>query len=281
MRTFDTKRLASEADAIAPDGSAVRVLARVPGCSTAQFELGPKQISTAVASRTVDEIWFVTGGRGRIWRKLRDQEETVDLFPGVSVTIPVGTHFQFMNCDFEPLVVLGVTTPPWPEQGDAYPVRGTWKATVGDALRRDEALAAAVTGRDLAIARTRKDHVHKKSGTCGDLVEVLSPGEYERLDVAIASDIKDTNGHFHAGFDEIYLMMEGGITLRLYDPEADREWNSTDPRAKPRLHLPARPPIPRALTLPVDCARPKRGSPQRPPTPPLLRAPGARFERDP
>ena len=87
------KTLALEADVIAPDGCAVRILARTPRGSMAHFTLGPGQVSRAVAHRTVEEVWFFLAGKGRMWRRLGEREETVDVAPGVSLSIPLGTHF--------------------------------------------------------------------------------------------------------------------------------------------------------------------------------------------
>ena len=35
----------------------------------AHFELPPGETSTAVAHRTVEEVWFFLGGRGEMWRR--------------------------------------------------------------------------------------------------------------------------------------------------------------------------------------------------------------------
>src|SRR5215208_2196845 len=43
-----------------------------------------------------------------------------------SVTIPVGTAFQFRNTGFEPLAAVGVTMPPWPGEDEAMEVAGPW-----------------------------------------------------------------------------------------------------------------------------------------------------------
>jgi mannose-6-phosphate isomerase-like protein (cupin superfamily) len=96
----------------------------------AHFELAPGETSVAVAHSTVEEIWFFSTGRGEMWRKLGDQEEVVQIDPGVCITIPVGTHFQFRSFGYEPLAALGVTMPPWPGEGEAYQVEGKWEPTV-------------------------------------------------------------------------------------------------------------------------------------------------------
>ncbi len=53
--------------------------------------------------------------------------ETRTLQPGMSVTIPLGTHFQFRAGPEAPLaVVVAITMPPWPGEDEACPVPGTW-----------------------------------------------------------------------------------------------------------------------------------------------------------
>ncbi len=80
--------------------------------------------------RTVEEIWFCQSGRGEMWRKLGSHEEIVTLEPGICLTIPLGTHFQFRAFGDGPLLVLGVTMPPWPGDGEAIAVAGKWPASV-------------------------------------------------------------------------------------------------------------------------------------------------------
>jgi mannose-6-phosphate isomerase-like protein (cupin superfamily) len=92
----------------------------------AHFELARGRASDAIRHRTVDEIWFVLSGRGEMWRKGGTREETVALEPGVCVTIPVGTHFQFRAFDGESLNAVGVAMPPWPGPDEAVPVPGKW-----------------------------------------------------------------------------------------------------------------------------------------------------------
>ena len=126
---YVTRILGDEPDAIAPDGSEVRILAATSRGSMAHFELPPGHVSKAVAHRTVEELWFITCGQGRFWRKNETAEETVDVYPGVSISIPVGTHFQFRSDGDDPLEAIGVTMPPWPGDDEAYNVEGAWKTT--------------------------------------------------------------------------------------------------------------------------------------------------------
>jgi hypothetical protein len=87
-------------------------------------------VSKAVAHRTVEEVWYIVSGRGRIWRKLGEQEEIAELAPGTSLTIPTGTHFQFRCDGYQPLNAIGATMPPWPGENEAFFVDGAWQPTV-------------------------------------------------------------------------------------------------------------------------------------------------------
>lgn len=124
--TFDTRTLATAPQVDAPDGSRVHILCQGGRGSMAQFVLAPGACAKAVAHRTVEEIWFVLAGKGRIWRALAGREETTELRPGLSLTLPLGTHFQFRNDGTEDLKILGITQPPWPGEEEAYFVDGPW-----------------------------------------------------------------------------------------------------------------------------------------------------------
>ena len=130
MSDFDTKRLPVAHDAIAPDGSNVRLLLQLKGGSMAHFEFSPGETSLAVAHRTVEEIWYFVSGRGEIWRKLDNHEEVVSVEGGVCVTIPLGTHFQVRSLGEDQLAAVGITMPPWPGEGEAYEVEGKWAPTM-------------------------------------------------------------------------------------------------------------------------------------------------------
>jgi mannose-6-phosphate isomerase-like protein (cupin superfamily) len=127
---FETKRISSVPDAIAPDGSEVRVLCQLSRGGLAIFSLPSNAVSKAVAHRAVEEVWYIVAGKGRMWRKLGEHEEIVELTPGLSLTIPIGTHFQF-RCDSPgPLTAIGATMPPWPGESEAFFVDGTWHPTL-------------------------------------------------------------------------------------------------------------------------------------------------------
>jgi mannose-6-phosphate isomerase-like protein (cupin superfamily) len=128
---FDTRRLPAVRDVVAPDGSDVRILLALDRGSVAHFTLAPAQTSRAVAHRSVEEIWFILSGRGEMWRKQEGLAEAVlTIEPGICLTIPPGTHFQFRSLGNEPLTILGVTMPPWPGEQEAVVVEGRWQATV-------------------------------------------------------------------------------------------------------------------------------------------------------
>jgi mannose-6-phosphate isomerase-like protein (cupin superfamily) len=126
---FETRRLPARPDARAPDGADVRVLLRLAGGSMAHFALGPGRVSRAVTHRTVEEIWYVLGGRGEMWRRQGDREETVALEAGVCVTIPLGTSFQLRSLGPEPFAAVAITMPPWPGADEAVPAAGAWTPT--------------------------------------------------------------------------------------------------------------------------------------------------------
>jgi mannose-6-phosphate isomerase-like protein (cupin superfamily) len=127
---IDAIRRDMAAAAVAPDGSQVRILCATACGSLALFTLAPDMIARAVAHRTVEEIWYVVAGRGRLWRRFGDDEATTALETGLSLTIATGVHFQFRNDGAMPLEIVAVTMPPWPGDGEAYQVAGPWPARV-------------------------------------------------------------------------------------------------------------------------------------------------------
>jgi len=126
---FDTKPLPAARDVVAPDGSDVRILLGLAGGGMAHFELAPGRISGAVTHRTVEEIWFVIQGEGEMWRKQGARETVEKLRPGVCLTIPLGTAFQFRATGTTALAAVAVTMPPWPGEGEAIAIEGPWAPT--------------------------------------------------------------------------------------------------------------------------------------------------------
>ncbi len=127
MPDFATTTLPPDPTVIAPDGSDVRVLLGLQGGGMAHFELAAGRVSAAVTHRTVEEVWYVVEGRGQMWRRQGEREELTALVPGVCLTIPLGTQFQFRADASEPVSAVAITMPPWPGEGEAIVVTGPWE----------------------------------------------------------------------------------------------------------------------------------------------------------
>ena len=124
---FERKRLSEAYDELAPDKSEIRLLLNMRGGGLTHCTLPPHGISLAVKHKTVEEIWYFIQGHGQVWRKQGDREEIIDVSPGICLTIPPGTHFQFRNTDKEPLCFIIATMPPWPGDQVAVGVQDHWK----------------------------------------------------------------------------------------------------------------------------------------------------------
>jgi mannose-6-phosphate isomerase-like protein (cupin superfamily) len=127
---FETKTLPTHRDAVAPDGSDVRILLRLQGGSMAHFEIEPNAVSKAVVSSSIEEIWYFLSGRGEMWRSMGTFENVVAVSRGVCITIPEGTQFQFRSFGSEPLAAIGITMPPWPGEEVVKVVEGIWESTL-------------------------------------------------------------------------------------------------------------------------------------------------------
>ena len=123
---LDYKRLPNGYDTLAPDGSEIRLLSATSRGSMVHCTLNQGEISLPVAHKTVEEAWYFLEGAGQVWRKYGHEERVMDVAPGVSLSIPVGVHFQFRTTGDRPLRFLIVTMPPWPGEGEAYRVPGRW-----------------------------------------------------------------------------------------------------------------------------------------------------------
>ena len=132
MTDFATMPLPIEPTEVAPDGFDVRGIMRLDAGQLARFELRAGQVTRAIAHRTVDEIWFIVSGTGTVWRKQGAREEVTALEPGLCLTIPLGTHFQFRADADRPLAAIAVTMPPWPGDDEAVPVAGPWPSWFGE-----------------------------------------------------------------------------------------------------------------------------------------------------
>jgi len=127
MATVTQGKLSAPPDAIAPDGSEIRLAGQVRGGSMVHCTLPPGQVTQAVRHRTVEELWLITEGQGEVWRKADGGTGAVTpVQAGTWLTIPLGTHFQFRNTGVEPLVIVIATLPPWPGPEEAEVVENRW-----------------------------------------------------------------------------------------------------------------------------------------------------------
>ena len=124
-------RRAAVADAVAPDGSEIRLLLDERHGdgrgSMVEATLPPGQVSRPVYHRTVAEMWYILEGYGQVWRCPPDTDpagvEPMTVQPGDALTIPVGWRFQFSAAadSAAGLRFLCITIPPWPGAGEAQP----------------------------------------------------------------------------------------------------------------------------------------------------------------
>ncbi|MGH7921789.1 MAG: cupin domain-containing protein [Candidatus Dormibacteraceae bacterium] len=122
-------------DAIAPDGSEIRFLVPPPesqlahlppvdrearAASLVEVRLPEGARSRPVRHRSVEEIWYVLSGRGRLWRSPPGGPRRCDpLGPGVVAVIPTGWTFSFASEGGGALRFLCYTSPPWPGAHEA------------------------------------------------------------------------------------------------------------------------------------------------------------------
>ena len=131
MPAFESNLVSADYDVLAPDGSEIRLLHSLEGASVVHCALPVGAVSIPVTHRTVEEVWYFLAGAGQVWRKQGERDEVLDVGPGVSLTIPLGTQFQFRNTGNAPLEFLIMTTPPWPGEDEAVVAReGRWEPTV-------------------------------------------------------------------------------------------------------------------------------------------------------
>ena len=117
-------------DAIAPDGSEIRLLIdqrhAAVGASMVEVTLSAGQVSRPVYHRTVEEVWYILQGRGQVWRCPPGVAEPSLVAPlavasGDALVIPTGWMFQFAADESGALRFLCVTMPPWPGDDEAQP----------------------------------------------------------------------------------------------------------------------------------------------------------------
>jgi len=131
MSRWQTQRVGATPTHHAPDGSEIFELPRTDLASLSRCVLPAGAVTHAVRHRTVEELWYVVGGRGQVWRAADGSEEIVDVEAGTSLTIPLGVAFQFRAGPDVPLELILTTIPPWPGPDEAVLVEGRWDPRVG------------------------------------------------------------------------------------------------------------------------------------------------------
>jgi len=129
MVPWETKSISLQPDDRAPDGSEVYLGLQCSRGGLAVFVLPAGRTSRAVRHRTIEEVWFFIDGEGEMWRRSGEAEELCHVGPGVFLTIPTGTAFQFRAFEGAPLRFAIATMPPWPGGDEALPADGPWVAT--------------------------------------------------------------------------------------------------------------------------------------------------------
>lgn len=119
MTVFESSRVTGDYDLLAPDGSEIRLLHSASSASAVHCSLPAARVSIPVRHRTVSEIWYFLAGRGQVWRAQANQEDLLEVQAGISLTIPLGTSFQFRNTGDSALEFIIVTMPPWPGADEA------------------------------------------------------------------------------------------------------------------------------------------------------------------
>ena len=110
-----------------PAGAEIRFLVDGETGNMIHSTVLPGQVNRATVHATVSEFWHVLSGRGQIWRREGDHEETTALMSGVSIDIPVGTAFQYRCDGVDPLQFLCVSMPRWPGAQEATVIDGPWE----------------------------------------------------------------------------------------------------------------------------------------------------------
>jgi len=77
------------------------------------------------------------------------------------------------------------------------------------------------------IVKKQSDHVILTNPLCGEIREILCGSDNGPLNIAVVENIGKTTAHYHEGFEEIYFVLNGSLTLQLYDPKTGRVWDQT------------------------------------------------------
>jgi mannose-6-phosphate isomerase-like protein (cupin superfamily) len=74
------------------------------------------------------------------------------------------------------------------------------------------------------LVKKIKDQVVHISPTSSEIHQILSKDDRVGVAVAVSFNIPPSKAHYHKGFEEIYFVLDGSITLKLYDPQTEKIW---------------------------------------------------------
>jgi hypothetical protein len=132
VSNFTTRSTPREPDDTAPDGSEVRLLAQLDSCGMAGFRFASGEgFPSRGASHGRRDLVRSFGSGGDV-AVAGGREEVVPLSAGLSMTIPVGTRFQFRAVDGRTLFIVGVTIPRWPGPEEAQLREGRYSIHQSD-----------------------------------------------------------------------------------------------------------------------------------------------------
>ena len=124
---LETKTISDHYDALAPDGSEIRLLLKTQKASMVHCTLPEGRVSIPVRHQTVEELWYFISGEGEVWRKNDLEELVTPVRAGVSISVSRHTSFHFRNTGKEPLSFIIATMPPWPGfDEDTIEKNGNW-----------------------------------------------------------------------------------------------------------------------------------------------------------
>lgn len=73
------------------------------------------------------------------------------------------------------------------------------------------------------LIKHASDQIIVDSPTCGEVRNILTISDKYPLGIAICIDIKPTEGHYHLTFDETYFVLDGVMSLEIYDPKTGKK----------------------------------------------------------
>ncbi len=75
------------------------------------------------------------------------------------------------------------------------------------------------------IVKKLADQNIVNASNCGTISEILTKEDKVGYGIAIIENVEITTAHYHNNADETYLVLNGSLTLSLYDPTTRKKWN--------------------------------------------------------